>query len=101
MDFAVRSVLAGTCAKEESARQSCPATSRMTTKIRNGHSLMRSARVPETIDAVVAQNTIWKNQSEPVAYVFAISLPGSGIVTGMNLPINSVTTQSSPGYIKL
>jgi hypothetical protein len=26
--------------------------------------LMRSASVPETIEAVVAQNTIWKNQSE-------------------------------------
>ena len=36
-------------------------------KIRNGHSLMRSASVPETIEAVVAQNTIWKNQSEAAA----------------------------------
>ena len=40
---------------------------RTTVKIRNGHSLMRSASVPETIEAVVAQNTIWKNQSEAAA----------------------------------
>jgi len=33
-------------------------------KITNGHSLIRSASVPDTIDAVVAQNTIWKNQSD-------------------------------------
>ena len=33
---------------------------RNTTKIRNGHSLMRSASVPETIEAVVAQNISWK-----------------------------------------
>ncbi len=39
---------------------------RMTVKIRNGHSLMRSASVPETIEAVVAQKTIWKYQSDAV-----------------------------------
>ena len=38
-----------------------------TTKIRNGHSLMRSARVPEIMEAAVATNTIWKNQSEATA----------------------------------
>ena len=27
--------------------------------------LIRSANVPETIEAAVATNTIWKNQSEP------------------------------------
>ena len=37
---------------------------RMTTKIRNGQTLMRSARVPDTIEAAVATNTIWKNQSD-------------------------------------
>ena len=35
-----------------------------TTKTRNGQTLMRSARVPETIEAAVATKTIWKNQSE-------------------------------------
>ncbi len=40
---------------------------RTTTKIRNGHSLMRSARVPDTMDAVVAQNINWKKKSDPVA----------------------------------
>ena len=35
-------------------------------KTRKGHSLMRSAKVPETIDAVVAQNISWKKKSEPV-----------------------------------
>ena len=38
------------------------------TKIRKGHSLIRSARVPETIDAVVAQNISWKKKSEPTEY---------------------------------
>ena len=33
---------------------------------RNDHSLTRSASVPETIEAVVATNTIWKNQSDIV-----------------------------------
>ncbi len=37
---------------------------RIAAKIRNGHSLIRSASVPETIDAAVATNTIWKNQSD-------------------------------------
>jgi molybdopterin biosynthesis enzyme MoaB len=37
---------------------------------------MRSASVPETIEAVVAQNTIWKNQSE--ARVVAL-VGGTGI----------------------
>ncbi len=37
---------------------------RTTTKIRNGQTLMRSARVPETIEAAVATKTIWKNQSD-------------------------------------
>ena len=35
-----------------------------TTKIKNGHTLIRSAKVPETIDAAVATKTIWKNQSD-------------------------------------
>ena len=33
-------------------------------KIKKGQTLMRSARVPETIEAVVATKTIWKNQSD-------------------------------------
>jgi hypothetical protein len=33
-------------------------------KIRKGQTLMRSASVPETIEAVVATKTIWKNQSD-------------------------------------
>jgi len=37
---------------------------RTTVKTRNGISLTRSATVPETIEAVAATNTIWKNQSE-------------------------------------
>jgi hypothetical protein len=37
---------------------------RTATKMRNGQTLMRSASVPETIDAVAATNTIWKNQSD-------------------------------------
>ncbi len=35
-----------------------------TTKMRNGQTLMRSASVPETIEAAVATKTIWKNQSD-------------------------------------
>ena len=34
-------------------------------KTRNGHSFTRSARVPDTIEAVVAQNISWKKKSEP------------------------------------
>jgi hypothetical protein len=37
-----------------------------TTKIRNGQSLIRSARAPDTIEAVAAQNISWKKKSEPV-----------------------------------
>ena len=33
-------------------------------KPKNDHSLTRSASVPETMEAVVATNTIWKNQSD-------------------------------------
>jgi hypothetical protein len=39
---------------------------RTITKIRNGQSLIRSARAPDTIDAVAAQNISWKMKSEPV-----------------------------------
>ena len=35
---------------------------------KNGQILILSANVPDTIDIVVAQNTIWKNQSEPSEY---------------------------------
>lgn len=37
---------------------------RKTVKIRKGQRRMRSASVPETIDAAVATKTIWKYQSE-------------------------------------
>ena len=37
------------------------------TKMRKGQSLIRSASVPETIEAAVATNAIWKNQSAPEA----------------------------------
>ena len=35
-------------------------------KIKNGHNLIRSAKAPDTIDAVAAQNINWKKKSEPV-----------------------------------
>ena len=34
---------------------------------KNGHNLILSAIVPETIETVVTQNTIWKYQSDPSA----------------------------------
>ncbi len=37
------------------------------TKTKNDQSLTRSASAPETIDAVVATKTIWKNQSDMTA----------------------------------
>ena len=37
---------------------------RTVTKMKKGTILMRSASVPDTIEAVVAQKTIWKNQSD-------------------------------------
>ena len=33
-------------------------------KMKNGNSLTRSASEPETMEAAVATNTIWKNQSD-------------------------------------
>jgi hypothetical protein len=39
---------------------------RTTTKARNGHSLIRSARAPETIEAVAATKTSWKKKSDPI-----------------------------------
>ena len=41
--------------------------------IKKGHIFILSAIVPETIETVVAQKTIWKNQSECAAYPVAIS----------------------------
>ena len=39
-------------------------------KIKNGHNLTRLATVPDTIDAVAAQNINWKKKSDPTdAYV--------------------------------
>ena len=38
-----------------------------TVKAKNDHILMRSAIAPETTDAAVATNTIWKNQSDMTA----------------------------------
>src|SRR6056297_4251738 len=37
-----------------------------TTKIRKGHSLIRSAKAPDTIEAVAATKTNWKKKSEPI-----------------------------------
>src|SRR6056297_3262229 len=37
-----------------------------TTKARNGHSLIRSASAPDTIEAVAATKTSWKKKSEPI-----------------------------------
>jgi len=78
---------------------------RITVNSRKGHSLMRSARVPETMDAVVAQNTIWKNQSEAAAYIVAPSLAsplasaaGSGMLTGEGVPKKPPST---PVYMRL
>src|SRR6056297_2542518 len=36
------------------------------TKIRKGHSLIRSANAPDTIEAVAATNTSWKKKSDPI-----------------------------------
>ena len=41
---------------------------------KNGQILILSAIVPETIEQVVAQKTIWKNQSEPSEYPVSIEL---------------------------
>ena len=38
---------------------------RITTNSRKGHSLIRSARAPDTIEAVAATKTSWKKKSEP------------------------------------
>src|SRR5690606_29971188 len=51
---------------------------RMTVKSRNGHSLMRSASVPETMEAAVATKTIWKNQSEATEESPSLAVPEAG-----------------------
>ena len=43
-------------------------------KSRNAHSFTRSAMAPDTIEAVVATKTIWKNQSDIVAWPALITL---------------------------
>ena len=40
---------------------------------RNDHSLTRSAMAPEIMEAVVATNTIWKNQSDITEYPFSVT----------------------------
>ena len=51
---------------------------------KKGHNLILSANVPDTIDTVVAQNTIWKYQSEPSAYPVSTALASDH---GVNVPI--------------
>ena len=41
------------------------------------HILTRSARAPETMDAVVATNTIWKNQSDITEYPLSTTAPSA------------------------
>ena len=36
-------------------------------KMKNDHNFTRSARAPETMEAVVATNVIWKNQKDMLA----------------------------------
>ncbi len=43
------------------------------TKTKKGPIRERSATAPETIDAAVATNTIWKNQSDAEAYPLAVA----------------------------
>ncbi len=45
-----------------------------------GHTLIRSAHAPETIETAVAQKTIWKNQSEATEY------PVSAIASTFSAP---------------
>ena len=52
---------------------------------KNGQILILSAIVPETIEQVVAQKTIWKNQSEPSEYPVSIELAS---LQGRKVPIN-------------
>ena len=57
----------------------------MTTKTRNDVNFTRSATAPDTIEAAVATNTIWKNQSEPDEY--PSSTDGSDGFHKANVPI--------------
>ena len=38
-------------------------------KMKNDHILTRSASAPDTMEAAVATNTIWKNQSDMTAWL--------------------------------
>ena len=53
---------------------------RNTTNRKNDHSRTRSASVPETMDAVDATNTIWKNQCDMAAWPVAGDFGGSARV---------------------
>ena len=50
-------------------------------KRKNDHSFTRSASVPDTIEAVVATNTIWKNQSRHGGVTVADDRRGHRIIT--------------------
>ena len=51
-------------------------------KTKKDHSFTRSANVPETIDAVVATKTIWKNQSDMTEYWFAAAASAAAAISG-------------------
>ena len=71
-------------------------------KTKNDHSLIRSARAPETIEAVVATNTIWKNQPDmaawPVSTTAAPSPPPSSATSSAEVSKrNSREPNQPPG----
>ena len=52
--------------------------------MKNGHIFILSAKVPDTIEIVAAQKTIWKNQSDVSEYPVDISLAS---LHGVKVPI--------------
>ena len=62
--FLVMLMAAGFCMLE-SGMVTSKSVSTIAANKKKGHILILSANVPDTIETVVAQKTIWKNQSEP------------------------------------
>ena len=64
---------------------------KMIAKIKNGNNLTLSATVPLIIDIVVAQKTIWKNQSDIFEYPSAALTSASGF-HNVGCPIKPLTS---------
>ena len=68
---------------------------RIVMKMKNDQSLTRSARAPDTMEAAVATNTIWKNQSDIVEYPFSMTAAFAASTTDGSASSGSSSRASS------